>query len=116
MATEQVMEQQMPVFEPFRCANCHVSGSPAPSNFDLNVFGLDFADNDNTWNSTLARLDSDGDGCTNGAEIGDVDGDGHRDNGVTDESSNPGLDGDCSSASVMEEVTWGALKAIFNTR
>ena len=93
--------------------------SPTLSDPALNAFGLDFNNPDignNDWSSYLAGLDSDGDGCTNGAEIGDVDGNGHPDNGVEQESSNPGLEGDCSSASVFEEATWGQLKSMFNTR
>lgn len=116
-ATQQLMEEQLPLHVPFGCINCHNEGA-APSAGDpaLNVFGLDFAENDNIWDNYLARLDSDGDGCTNGAEVGDVDGNGERDNGVEEESSNPGLDGDCSSASVMDQATWGELKAMFNVR
>ncbi|KAJ8320514.1 hypothetical protein KUTeg_002101 [Tegillarca granosa] len=39
---------------------------------DRNQFGLDFASNDRVWNSTLCNMDSDNDGITNGAELGDV--------------------------------------------
>ncbi len=116
-ATDELM-QQLPLHVPFRCDNCHLDVSIATlADPSLTVFGLDFTDpdiGDNTWNSYLANLDSDGDGCTNGAEIGDMDGNGRVDNGVVQESSNPGLDGDCSSTSFFEERTWGELKTMFN--
>jgi len=104
---------------PVDCNFCHEIDEPTPSSHVLNVFGLDFQDpsiGNNAWTSYLAGLDSDDDGCTNGAEVGDVDGNGDADNGVTEVSSNPGLAGDCSAASVMDEVTWGQLKEIFDTR
>ncbi len=113
-ATE-AYEQQLPLAATFSCANCHQDGAtPTPSDPALNEFGLDFFAV-GAWNSTLANLDSDGDGCTNGAEVGDVDGNGQPDVGVTEASSNPGLDGDCSSASVLEELNWGELKTLFNS-
>lgn len=36
-----------------------------------NQFGKDFADNGREWNKKLCQLDSDGDGLTNGQELGD---------------------------------------------
>ncbi|MCX6927196.1 MAG: Ig-like domain-containing protein [Verrucomicrobia bacterium] len=42
----------------------------------LNKFGSDFAANNHTWNATLATADSDGDGFTNGQELGDPTGSG----------------------------------------
>lgn len=48
------------------CAACH-SGIPSPRN----SFGNDYNGN---WNSTLAAQDSDGDGFTNGEELGDPSG------------------------------------------
>lgn len=116
----EVLQARLPLSEPFSCDNCHLPGaSPTPSDPALNAFGLDFDDpaiGNQTWSSYLAGLDSDGDGCTNGAEVGDVDGNGHPDNGVSEESSNPGLAGDCSSANILEEASWGELKRIFNGR
>ncbi|KAF0691568.1 Aste57867_17236 [Aphanomyces stellatus] len=38
---------------------------------DLTPFALDFIDNGYTWNKALCELDSDGDGATNGEELGD---------------------------------------------
>jgi dopamine beta-monooxygenase len=40
---------------------------------DRNVFGLDFAANGFTWTPALCQKDSDGDGATNGFELGDPD-------------------------------------------
>ncbi|KAI8791552.1 temptin [Biomphalaria glabrata] len=37
----------------------------------LNPFGVDFAAAGHTWTAALCRLDSDRDGRTNGAELGD---------------------------------------------
>ncbi len=114
------LELQLPLHVFYSCANCHQeASSPTPSDPALNPFGLDFNDpaiGNNTWNSELAGLDSDGDGCNNGAEIGDVNGNGHPDNGVIRESSNPGVDGDCSSTSFFVEASWGELKAMFDNR
>jgi hypothetical protein len=50
------------------CDTCHTSGPGSARN----AFGLDYAA-DSDW-SVLAGLDSDGDGCTNGEELGDPDG------------------------------------------
>jgi len=120
VSANQELQLSLPLHVPFTCDNCHEQGAtPTLTAPALNDFGLDFNDpeiGDNTWTSYLASLDSDGDGCTNGAEIGDVDGNGHADIGVVQESSNPGLAGDCSSASIFEEKTWGELKTMFNTR
>ena len=106
----ETMEQDLPVFAPYRCANCHTATLPTAN--DLNAFGRDYRDF-GPWGELLATMDSDGDGCTNGAEIGDIDGNGQIDDGVTQESSNPGIAGDCSSA-IAEALSWGKLKAIFD--
>lgn len=113
-ATPADMER-LPVFTPFACANCHVAGTPAPGEAALNGFGSDFLDAGRDWTLDLARLDSDEDGCLNGAELGDVDGNGEPDVGVQEESSNPGL-ADCSPAAVNEVISWSALKDLFNGR
>lgn len=47
------------------CSACH---STPPS---LNPFGSDFKANNQVWNAALATKDSDGDGATNGQELGD---------------------------------------------
>ena len=73
---------QIPNGGVFSCANCHVNpagggdrnvfGSVVESGF-LNGMGASATVN---WNAGLAALDSDGDGATNGEELGDPDGDG----------------------------------------
>jgi len=110
-ATEQ-FERRLPLYERYQCLNCHLSADPASA--DLNSFGRDFQARGNTWDAYLAGLDSDGDGCDNGAELGDVDGNGIPDQGVGRESSNPGVAGDCSAD--IDPVSWGQLKAMFDGR
>lgn len=113
-ATEQDMDL-LPVVEPFRCLLCHTQESPGFVQADLNPFGLDFLDNGRAWDDGLAALDSDDDGCANGVELGDADGDGQPDGNVTLLSSNPGRPGDCGEL-VIDAYTWGALKALFDDR
>lgn len=115
MATEADMNM-LPVVDPFRCAICHVEAAPSSAQHDLNVFGLDFLSNGRSWNAALAALDSDGDGCSNGVELGDANGDGIADGGVTELTSNPGVPGDCWGELVIDARTWGALKALFDRR
>lgn len=69
----------------FSCLTCHVSaGGGGPRN----AFGRDVekfvspGGNQPFWNQVFA-LDSDGDGATNGRELGDADGNGSQDDGVT---------------------------------
>lgn len=85
---------QLPNGSTFGCANCHVNaggGGPrnafgqAVANGFLNGSGFSATVN---WNATLAAQDADGDGVTNGAELGDPDGDGTPTAGVT--VTNPG--------------------------
>jgi len=52
----------------FSCQTCHTS---VPSR---NAFGNAFKNNGSRWNATLAKLDSDGDGFTNGTELQDPNG------------------------------------------
>jgi hypothetical protein len=54
------------------CCTCHQACSPPA----LNKFGSDFAANNHLWNAALAALDSDGDGFSNGQELGDPTGSG----------------------------------------
>ncbi|MGK0361131.1 MAG: hypothetical protein ACI9U2_003449 [Bradymonadia bacterium] len=52
---------------PFSCSTCHfAAGGAGPRN----PFGLDFPANGHTW-AGVCELDSDGDGFTNGEELGD---------------------------------------------
>lgn len=108
-ATEADLAALPPVTEPFQCAICHV-GDNTP---DLNPFGEDFLANGRIWDAGLAALDSDGDNCANGVELGDADGDGQNDGNVDSLQSNPGVAFDCGGASV-DSRTWGELKALFD--
>ncbi len=103
----------LPVVEPFRCLLCHMQANPTRTNHVLNLFGEDFLENGRRWNATLAALDSDGDGCSNGFELGDMDGNGVADGNVSVLNSNPGVPGDCGEL-IIDARTWGALKALFD--
>jgi hypothetical protein len=105
---------RLPVVVPNLCASCHVTAAPVAGNARLNPFGLDFRANGRVWDSDLAALDSDGDGCLNGIEVGDSDGDGRADGNVTSQAGNPGVAGDCVSGPPFDETTWGAIKAMFD--
>mgnify|MGYP001127676329 CR=1 FL=1 len=100
----------------FGCANCHdgASSYAVPTGAALNPFGVAFQQNGLLWDDTLAEANADGDGCSNGVELGDSNGDGTPDRNVTQQTTNPGVDGDCEAAST-DEATWGALKSLFNT-
>ena len=90
---------QLPNGSKFRCASCHVDSSGGGT---LTAFGDEINKNfltpggsrghDVTWNAMLAMLDSDGDGVSNGRELGDPDGDGEIDPSI--EATNPGDAGD----------------------
>lgn len=109
-ATALLMEK-LPTSDRFRCLNCHTTQDPASTaQAELNPFGAAFRSNNNNWDARLARLRSDGDNCTNGFELGDVDGDGKLDHGIEQERSNPGEAG-CTLQLTQE--TWGRLKDLF---
>ncbi len=70
---------QVPNGSAFSCNTCHTRGGGSP----LNPFGIEIAANflttagaagDVRWGPELAALDSDGDGASNGAELGDPQG------------------------------------------
>lgn len=70
---------QVPNGSAFSCNTCHTTGGGSP----LNPFGLEVMANfltaagaagDVRWGPELAALDSDGDGASNGAELGDPQG------------------------------------------
>jgi hypothetical protein len=102
--------QQLPVSTPYLCLNCHNVADPTPSTAALNAFGTAFRDNGAKWDRTLALLRSDGDNCTNGFELGDEDGNGQPDVGVTQARSNPGQN-DCTLQ--ITPQAWSALKQLF---
>ncbi len=108
-ATSALM-QQLPVSSPYLCLNCHNVASPTAATAGLNPFGNAFHANGDRWDRTLALQRSDGDNCTNGFEIGDEDGNGQPDVGVTQERSNPGQT-DCSLQ--ISPQAWSALKQLF---
>jgi hypothetical protein len=108
-ATTTLM-QQLPVSTPYLCLNCHNVANPTSLTAGLNSFGTAFKDNGDRWDRTLALQRSDTDNCTNGFEVGDEDGDGRADTGVTQERSNPGQ-GDCSLQ--ITPQAWSNLKALF---
>ena len=112
-ATEVDMAR-LPVTVPNNCLACHLVDQPTVGNADLNPFGVDFLANGRLWDANLAALDSDGDGCLNGVEVGDSDGDGEPDGNVDSQAGNPGVPDECGSGSLVDEKTWGALKAMFD--
>ncbi len=82
------------------CITCHNnpdggSGCSMPPCF--NPFGMAFNGNGRMWNETLADMDSDGDGYTNGEELGDPEGDwrpamGLPSDAICNCATRPGLD------------------------
>ncbi len=114
-ATEFDMAK-LPVTSPFLCLACHVQSSPTSGSSELNPFGLDFLANGRIWDLELASLDSDGDGCLNGVEVGDSDGDGRPDGNIDAQTGNPGVVDECGSGSLVDEKLWGTLKAMFDGR
>jgi hypothetical protein len=113
MGTEFDMNK-LPVMAPNLCLACHTVDAPSVNDKEMNVFGLDFLANGRVWDLDLAQLDSDNDGCLNGVEVGDSDGDGNPDGNVTEQAGNPGVFDDCGSGPLVDERTWGALKALFD--
>ena len=113
LATDVDMAR-LPVSAPNLCLSCHVEEQPTSTSFDLNPFGSDFLANGRLWDSYLANLDSDGDDCLNGVGVGDSDGDGEPDGNVEVQAGNPGVPDECGSGSLVDEKTWGALKAMFD--
>jgi len=103
--------QSLPNSSQFRCLNCHTVQDPVSSaQAGLNPFGAAFRDNGFKWDATLAAMRSDSDACTNGFELGDENGDGQKDGGVTAERSNPGQS-DCTLQ--INPQAWSELKKLF---
>jgi len=77
------------------CANCHVNpgggGPRTPFGAAVNTILGGVSTNVTFWSATLAALDSDGDGLTNGGELLDPDGDGTPtgSTGVTNPGNRP---------------------------
>lgn len=72
---------QLPNGSKFRCASCHVDQSgggaltPFGDEINRNYLSQSGSRGRVVWNAALAMLDSDGDGVSNGQELGDPDGD-----------------------------------------
>lgn len=98
---------QIPNGDVFRCQNCHVSanGGGSRNAFGNAVFSITGGSAREFWTATLANRDSDGDGYSNGTELGDPDGDGFADDGAL--VTNPG-----SSASRPQR----SLKAVLQSK
>ena len=97
---------QLPNGNKFSCANCHVNPNGGGS---LNKFGeevgkfVTVGGTQNFWSASMAKIDSDGDGKTNGEELGDPEGlwsSGQPNPGVFASISNPG---NPNSVSVVEQ-------------
>jgi len=73
-----------------RCSTCH------DEQFNLNPFASDFLDAGLSWTPALAALDSDGDGFTNGQELGDPKG-----TGTPIPSASVALPGDANNKPVL---------------
>lgn len=110
--TDELMKK-LPAYERYECLNCHTIPSPTTQIPSLNPFGNDFLTNRKEWNRALAIMNSDGDRCSNGSEIGDRDGNGQFDEGGRPrENSNPGNAADCTAP--IDAATWGIIKQIFS--
>lgn len=68
---EPAFVNRIPNGSKFQCANCHVSAAGGGAR---NNFGISFANNNKRWSSTLAQIDSDNDGSSNGLELQDPNG------------------------------------------
>ena len=114
--------RQIPNGGAISCNACHTAGGGSP----LNPFGAEIATNfltrvgaagDVLWGPELAALDSDGDGASNGAELGDPDGTWVvGDTNPEGEAFHPG---DPESTplpapedTAVEETTWGQIKKL----
>jgi len=115
LATEGDMAL-LPIAAPNLCLTCHLTATPTAGDRELNPFGVDFLANGRLWDANLANLDSDEDGCLNGVEVGDSDGDGFPDGNVEEQAGNPGVRDECGGGSLVDEKTWGTLKAMFDGR
>ena len=104
---------QLPNGKKFGCASCHVDSSGGGA---LTPFGDDINRNYLTqsgsrgvvqWNAALAMLDSDGDGVSNGQELGDPDGDRVIDPSI--EVTNPGDSASVSGPPTVTSVIIGGV-------
>jgi hypothetical protein len=108
-AAATVQDQaQLPVQAEFGCMACHSGPSTTAHSVQtgeatqLNSFGRDWLLRGRVWSALLAFENSDGDGCSNGYELGDPNGSWKR---------NPGIPGDCLLP--IGERSFGILKGLF---
>ena len=94
---------QIPNGQSLSCLNCHLSRTGGSVNkFGNEVSGIvRSGSSDAFWSAALASKDSDGDGYTNGEELGDTNGDGIIDSNIT-EVTNPG---DSASFPSLKKIT-----------
>lgn len=98
---------QLPNGSKFQCANCHikVGGGGARNVFGQKVESSFLNGNgDVLWGAELAALDSDGDGFTNGQELGDPEGNWKSGQPNPGDANNLGNPGDKNSKPVMAFV------------
>ena len=116
---------QIPNGAAFSCNSCHTAGGGSPRN----AFGLEIETNfltaagaagDVLWGPELAALDSDGDGASNGAELGDPDGTWVA--GDTNPEGEAFAPGDPTSTppptshdTAVEVSTWAQIKHLIGT-
>jgi hypothetical protein len=117
-AARESRPDQLPNGNVFLCASCHI---PQGRSGPLNAFGelvqarfLNRA-GDVLWGRELASLDADGDGYTNGEELGDPEGTwrrGEPDPGDPAQVTRPwDADSPGSVVSAVRSWSWAALKA-----
>ena len=107
---------QVPNGTKFSCRTCHTVSNPTPGNGPRNPFGQtiesDFLDMPGSggnveWGPDLALLDSDGDGVTNGSELGDPEGlwsIGQSNPGNSMDITNPGDAGSVSAIRISTVI------------
>jgi hypothetical protein len=93
-----------------RCATCHEKSGPP----DLNAFGTAFFDANCKWSKALAEKDADGDGSSNGCELGDPEGTWQPGNAVLVSYTTVSLPGDPTSRPVALS-RWAVALAPFTT-
>lgn len=106
----------------FGCTLCHagtgVTATEVPPAVaaTLQPFGNDWVslaadESGRSWADMVAQsMDSDGDLCSNGYELGDPDGNYFEDQQLEDRDQDPNRD-DCTLP--LDEQSWGNLKALF---
>ena len=102
------------------CNTCHTSGGGTPRNaFGLDVQALVTPNGEEVfWGPEFAALDSDGDGFTNGEELGDPDGVWQEGDPAPGDPADLGNPADASivpnlpEPTAVEESSWGSIKRL----